>query len=81
MKVNLTLNKIDLNQFMDLVRSETNGAYVTFDGVVRNHSKGQDITHLEFEAYEPMALKEMNKLVQDAIIEVFDGAGQEGESL
>jgi molybdopterin synthase catalytic subunit len=31
-------------------------------GTVRNHSKGKKVLHLDFEAYEPMALKEMEKL-------------------
>jgi molybdopterin synthase catalytic subunit len=33
---------------------------------VRNHHHDQEVTHLEFEAYEPMAIGEMNKLITNA---------------
>ena len=52
---------------MESLNSDSNGAYVTFDGRVRNYSKGQEVSHLEFEAYEPMALKEMDKLILQAL--------------
>ena len=54
---------IDIQSVEGLVRSNTNGAYVTFNGEVRNHSKQQEVLHLEFEAYDSMAIKEMDKLL------------------
>ncbi len=38
------------------------GAMVTFDGVVRDHNKGRRVVRLEYEAYVPMALKEIKRL-------------------
>lgn len=38
------------------------GAVVLFEGVARNHSRGRRVLHLEYEAYEPMALKMMREL-------------------
>lgn len=38
------------------------GGIVTFIGAVRDHSRGQRIEHLEYEAYVPMAEKEMRKI-------------------
>ncbi len=38
------------------------GAMVTFDGVVRDHNKERRVVRLEYEAYAPMALKEMKRL-------------------
>jgi len=35
------------------------GAVVTFDGVVRDNTKGRRVVTLQYEAYEPMAVKEM----------------------
>jgi molybdopterin synthase catalytic subunit len=35
------------------------GAVVTFDGVVRDSTKGRRVVTLQYEAYEPMAVKEM----------------------
>ena len=33
------------------------GAIVTFYGLVRNHNQGRRVHYLEYEAYEPLALK------------------------
>jgi len=38
------------------------GAIVTFDGVVREQTKGRRVVSLEYEAYAPMAVKEMRRL-------------------
>ena len=38
------------------------GAVVTFDGVVRDNTKGRRVTSLRYEAYEPMAIKEMRRI-------------------
>jgi len=41
-----------------LSRSE-DGAVVTFEGIVRDNTQGRNTKHLEYEAYEPMAMKKM----------------------
>lgn len=38
------------------------GAVVTFDGVVREQTKGRRVLSLQYEAYEQMAVKEMQKV-------------------
>jgi molybdopterin converting factor subunit 1 len=43
------------------------GGVVTFTGVVRNQARGAEIDHLEYEAYAPMAEKEMRK-IRDAAL-------------
>ena len=43
------------------------GAVVIFDGVVRNHTRGRQTLHLDYEAYEEMALKQMHLLREEAI--------------
>ena len=42
------------------------GGVVTFSGVVRDHSRGRGIEHLEYEAYVPMAEREMERIVAGA---------------
>lgn len=42
------------------------GAIVIFDGIVRNQSRGRETRYLEYEAYEPMALKQMQELARQA---------------
>lgn len=44
----------------------TCGATVTLDGYVRQFTKGKETLYLEYEAYEPMALREMGKLIARA---------------
>jgi molybdopterin synthase catalytic subunit len=44
-----------------LLRGE-DGAFVNFEGVARNNSKGRPTTHLEYECYEPMAVKVMAEI-------------------
>jgi molybdopterin synthase catalytic subunit len=45
------------------------GAHVLFVGTVRNHSKGEEVTHLEFEAYEPMVHSALNDIALDLRME------------
>ncbi len=47
--------------------SPENGGESIFIGTVRDQTKGQKVTKLYFEAYEPMALKEMDKIAQRAL--------------
>ena len=42
------------------------GATVTMDGYVRRFTRGRETLYLIYEAYKPMALKEMRKLVEQA---------------
>jgi molybdopterin synthase catalytic subunit len=43
------------------------GATVTLDGYVRQFTKGRETEHLVYEGYQPMALKEMEKLIEKAL--------------
>jgi MoaE-MoaD fusion protein len=43
------------------------GAIVVFDGIVRNHSRGRATRYLEYEAYEAMALRQMEDLAAQAL--------------
>jgi len=44
------------------VRSVDAGAIATFVGTTRAHSRGRDVIRLEYEAFEEMALSEMERL-------------------
>ena len=43
------------------------GGYVSFEGWVRDQNEGQDVTRLEYEAYEELAVKEGNRIVAEAL--------------
>ena len=42
------------------------GGYVCFEGWVRDHNEGQQVTRLEYEAYAPLALSEGEKIIAEA---------------
>jgi len=42
------------------------GAVTTFIGLVRDHNLGRRVLHLEYEAYEPLALRGLDLIVQEA---------------
>jgi molybdopterin synthase catalytic subunit len=56
---------LSLDELVAEVRSPACGGIVTFTGVVRDHSRGQAIEHLEYEAYEPMAEAEMRRIANE----------------
>ena len=41
------------------------GAVVTFLGLVRNHNVGKSVRYLEYEAYEPLALKAFERIAAE----------------
>jgi molybdopterin synthase catalytic subunit len=45
--------------------SGAEGAVVTFLGLVRNHNAGRSVRYLEYEAYEPLALKTFERIVAE----------------
>lgn len=62
----LTHDTIDISAVARRVVPPDCGATVTLDGYVRQFTKGRETIHLVYEAYEPMALKEMQKLIERA---------------
>jgi molybdopterin synthase catalytic subunit len=60
------LSSQHLHEAMQCVQREAAGAVVTFHGTVRNSSHGQTIEYLEYEAYRPMAEREMGRIIQKA---------------
>ena len=51
---------------VDRLKLPQDGAAVIFEGVVRNNTRGRRALFLDYEAYEPMALKQMNALTEQA---------------
>jgi len=51
----VTLEPLSVQQVNDLVKRPTDGAVVTFDGIVRNNFEGRVVRFLEYEAYAEMA--------------------------
>jgi molybdopterin synthase catalytic subunit len=54
-----------LEPLVSAVASESDGvdgAIATFLGLVRNHNQGRRVQYLEYEAYEPLALKAFERI-------------------
>lgn len=62
----LTREPIDADRLVRSAKQGEDGAVVVFDGIVRNNSRGRQTLHLDYEAYEDMALRQMNELATQA---------------
>src|ERR1700761_5380771 len=95
-KLNATLNtqiqisptNLNIQSCIDWVMSPESGGIDVFIGTVRNATKGKTVLRLEFEAYEPMAVAELEKIaaqtfekwpVQKVLIQHRVGVLQVGE--
>jgi molybdopterin synthase catalytic subunit len=58
----ITRSPISASDLANQLRAGKDGAVVIFEGMVRNHSRGRATLYLEYEAYEPMAIRKMEEL-------------------
>ncbi|KAK9811998.1 hypothetical protein WJX73_007260 [Symbiochloris irregularis] len=64
--VQVTDQPLGLEELTRKVASDSAGAIATFSGVTRNSFKGKAVTKLEYEAYVPMAEKQLQEVCQRA---------------
>jgi molybdopterin synthase catalytic subunit len=57
---------IETPELESRVSSVANGAVCTFVGQVRENSRGRQVSFLEYNAYVPMAVKQMTRIAQEA---------------
>ena len=62
----ITRDPISASDLASQLRAPKDGAVVIFEGIVRNHSHGRATLYLEYEAYEPMAIRKMEELGVEA---------------
>jgi molybdopterin synthase catalytic subunit len=60
---------IDAAAILIGLKQPEDGAAVIFEGIVRNHTRGRRTLYLDYEAYEEMALKQMEELAERALAE------------
>lgn len=65
--IKLTEEPLDIPACVAWVMSPECGGIDVFIGTVRNATKGRTVLRLEFEAYRQMALKEMQKIAEQAM--------------
>jgi molybdopterin synthase catalytic subunit len=64
--IEITGQPIDMMKIVRAASSDAAGAINTFTGTVRNETKGKRVVRLEYEAYEPMAIREIKKIADEA---------------
>jgi len=61
--------RIETVSIIEGIKRPEDGAAVVFEGIVRNHTRGRRTLYLDYEAYEEMALKQMEELAARALAE------------
>lgn len=61
----LTEDPLDSRALVASVMRRSDGAYVLFEGVVRDHHEGRAVESIFYDAYRPMAEKEIDAIVRD----------------
>jgi len=66
--VAVTSEVLDSGRLAEAVAAEnpTDGAVVTFAGLVRDHNQGRKVLFLEYEAYEPLAVKALQRILDES---------------
>jgi molybdopterin synthase catalytic subunit/molybdopterin converting factor small subunit len=65
-EVQIVREQIAVEAVVARLKRPADGAAVIFDGVVRDNTRGRRTLYLEYEAYEAMALKQMESLAAEA---------------
>lgn len=66
----VTSNPLELEDLVNLVSGTGGfGAIATFIGIVRDHNQNRRVMHLEYEAYEPLAVKALELIRSEAATE------------
>src|SRR4026208_368327 len=65
-QVAVTSAPLDSGSLAALVDKNGDGAVVTFAGLVRDHNQGRQVKVLEYEAYEPLAIRALQRIIDEA---------------
>lgn len=68
-RATLTEQAIEPGAAERLVQLDGTGGIATFVGAVRKVSKGEQVVHLEYSAHGPLALKEMERICDEAVVQ------------
>jgi molybdopterin synthase catalytic subunit len=64
-RADLRAAPVSVDEVLAKVQHRGAGAVALFLGVVRDHNDGRPVTQLEYEAYGPMALAEMERIARE----------------
>ena len=63
---------LEVQALRDAVMTPASGAAVVFEGVVRDHHEGHEVLRLEYEAYVPMAEKQLHAVADEVMADFAD---------
>ena len=66
MSFEIVTEPIDIVALRNAVRNDAHGAFVVFEGWVRDHHEGRSVLRLEYEIYQPLAVKEGERIISEA---------------
>ena len=67
MSFRFTPTAIDTESARRELQDLGSGGYVSFEGWVRDQNEGQEVTRLEYEAFQELAVKEGGRIVAEAL--------------
>ncbi|MAF37488.1 MAG: molybdopterin (MPT) converting factor, subunit 2 [Chloroflexi bacterium] len=67
--IDLTEKALDPERITAKVRRDSNGAVVTFLGTTRDNFEGKTVLTLEYEAFDEMAVKKLEEVRQELMVE------------
>jgi len=65
--IKITPEELNIVECLEIARDLGSGGVATFIGTVRNKTKDKTVLRLEYECYQPMAIKEIEKIIESAI--------------
>ena len=66
--IKITSSVLNLQECYNFVQDASCGGIALFVGTVRNTTQNKEVTLLDFSGYEPMAIKEMQKIADTALV-------------
>jgi len=67
MRFRFAQTAIDTGPARRELRDAGAGGFVSFEGWVRDHNEGREVTRLEYEAFQQLAVKEGDRIVSEAL--------------
>jgi molybdopterin synthase catalytic subunit len=65
--IKITAETLSLDECYQFVTHDSCGGIAVFVGTVRNSTQNKEVTQLDFSTYKPMAIKEMQKIADEAL--------------
>jgi molybdopterin synthase catalytic subunit len=65
--IKISSTQLSIDECYQFVLDSSCGGNCIFVGTTRNHNKGKSVIYLDFDSYQGMAIKEMEKIANKAI--------------